>query len=219
MSTTSSLSRSQLRLMAQAQAAPERTVEAAARVLTAANEHRSLAPFISHVLNLLVDVTDSLEESPAKSGSPDHAALGRLLEHPDLLSGLWSVDPLAPARLRGLAVQRRLLALEGGSVSSQQMATLLGISRQAVDKRRKRGTLIGLDLGRRGYAYPVWQANLPGLSEVLARLGELSPWGQLGFFLATNAWLDNRSPLAALRAGDLDAVLRAADLFGDHVAA
>jgi hypothetical protein len=202
-----------------AQAAPERTVVAAARVLTAANEHRSLAPFISHVLNLLVDVTDGMEEIPATSGNADHVALGRLLEHPDLLSGLRSADPLAPARLRGLAVKRRLLDMEGGSVSSQQMATLLGISRQAVDKRRKRGTIIGLDLGRRGYAYPVWQAELPGLSEVLATLDELGPWAQAGFFLAPNAWLADRTPLAALRAGEKDAVLRAASLYGEHVAA
>ncbi|MCA9864518.1 MAG: hypothetical protein KC432_15905 [Thermomicrobiales bacterium] len=219
MSATSSLSRSQLQLVDLAQAAPERTVEAAARVLTAANEHRSLAPFISHMLNLLVDVTDSMEEAPALSGGVDRVALGRLLEHPDLLSGLRVVDPLAPARLRGLAVKRQLLDMEGGAVSSQQMATLLGISRQAVDKRRKRGTIIGLDLGRRGYAYPVWQVDLPGLAEVLATLDDVSPWAQAGFFLAPNAWLADRTPLAALRAGEKDAVLRAASLYGEHVAA
>lgn len=213
------LSRTQSRLVDLAQSAPAPTVEAATRVLSAANEHRTLAPFLSHILNVLVDVADTVTNDPALPGNPEHVALVRLLEHPEFIAGLRTSDPLAPARLRGLAVQRRLLALEGGSVSSQQMAALLGISRQAIDKRRKRGTLIGLDLGRRGYVYPVWQVDLPGLPEVLARLGGLSPWGQLGFFLATNAWLDDRSPLAALRAGDLDAVLRAADLHGDHVAA
>lgn len=219
MSATSSLSRSQLQLMNSAQAAPELAVEAAARVLTAANAHRSLAPFISHMLNLLVEVTDGMAEIPAPSGSADQVALGRLLEHPDLLAGLRVVDPLAPARLHGLAVKRRLLDMEGGSVSSQQMATLLGISRQAVDKRRKRGALIGLDLGRRGYAYPLWQVDLPGLVDVLATLDDLDPWAQAGFFLASNAWLADRTPLAALRAGERDAVLRAASLYGEHVAA
>ena len=213
------LSRTQSRLVDLAQSAPEPTVKAATRVLSAANQHRTLAPFLSHILNMLVDVADAVTNDPILPANPEHVALVRLLEHPEFIAGLRNSDPLAPARLRGLAAQRRLLALEGGSVSSQQMAALLGISRQAIDKRRKRGTLIGLDLGRRGYVYPVWQANLSGLPEVLARLGELSPWGQLGFFLATNAWLDDRSPLAALRAGDLDAVLRAADLYGDHIAA
>lgn len=215
MSATSPLSRSQVQLAALAGSAPERTVEAAARVLAAASEHRNLAPFISHMLNLLVDVTESMEETPSLTGSADHEALGRLLEHPDLLSELRSVDPLAPARVRGLAVKRRLLDMEGGSITSQQMATLLGISRQAVDKRRKRRTLIGLDLGRRGYVYPVWQVDLPGLVEALAVLDELSPWAQAGFFLTPNAWLADRTPLAALRAGEKDSVLRAASLYGE----
>lgn len=218
MSATSSLSRSQLQLVDLAQSAPERTVEAAARVLTAANEHRALASFISHVLNLLVDVTDSIEVTPALSGRADQVALDKLLEHPDLLAGLQVADPLAPARLRGLAVKRRLLDMEGGAISSQQIAALLGISRQAVDKRRRRGTLIGLDLGRRGYVYPVWQVDLPGLPEVLATLEELSPWAQAGFFLAPNAWLADRTPLAALRTGEMDAVRSAARLYGEHLA-
>lgn len=209
------LSRTQSQLVDLAQSAPEPTVEAVARVLSAANEHRALAPFLSHILNMLVDVADSVTYNPALPGNPEHVALIRLLEHPELIAGLRTSDPLAPARLRGLAVQRRLLALEGGSVSSQQMAALLGISRQAVDKRRKRGTLIGLDLGRRGYAYPVWQVDLPGLMEVLATVDELGPWAQAGFFLTPNAWLADRTPLAALRAGERDAVLRAASLYGE----
>lgn len=219
MSATSILSRSQLQLADLAQSAPEPAVEATARLLTAANEHRSLVPFISHVLNLLVDVTDSMEDAPALSGSADHVALSRFLEHPDLLSGLRVADPLAPARLRGIVVKRRLLDMEGGTVSSQKMAALLGISRQAVDKRRKRGTIIGLDLGRRGYVYPVWQVDLPGFAEVLAKLDELGPWAQAGFFLAPNTWLEDRTPLAALRTGQTDAVLRAASLYGEHLAA
>ncbi|MCA9878662.1 MAG: hypothetical protein KC442_12800 [Thermomicrobiales bacterium] len=219
MSIASPLSPTQKQLTELAKSAPERTVAAAARVLTAATEQRSLDPFISHVLNVLVEVTSSSNADTTRSGEAGRIALVKLLEHPDMLPGLQSMDPLAAARLRGLAVKRHLLEMEGGSVSGQRMASLLGISRQAVDKRRKRGTLIGLDLGRRGYAYPVWQVELPGLEAVLAQLGELGPWAQAGFFLAPNAWLDDRPPLLALRAGEKDAVIRAASLYGEHVAA
>jgi hypothetical protein len=31
------------------------------------------------------------------------------------------------------------------------------MSRQAVEKRRKAGRLIGVSLGRRGFGYPAWQ--------------------------------------------------------------
>src|SRR5690606_41693050 len=58
------------------------------------------------------------------------------------------------ARLRGLRMRARLLAAEGGTLSSTEVADLLGITRQAVNKRRKAGRLIGLATGRRGYAYP-----------------------------------------------------------------
>ena len=58
MATTSSLSRSQLQLRDFAQTAPEEAVVAAARVLSAASEQRSLAPFIAHVLIIVVDVAE-----------------------------------------------------------------------------------------------------------------------------------------------------------------
>jgi hypothetical protein len=39
---------------------------------------------------------------------------------------------------------------------------------------------------------------------------------QLSFFLGASPWLDDRSPLEALRAGELDAVLRAARRFAEQ---
>ncbi|MFT4040603.1 MAG: hypothetical protein QM692_20655 [Thermomicrobiales bacterium] len=144
--------------------------------------------------------------------------MAELPEQPNLPAGSWITDPLMLARVRGQAVQRRILEMEGGAVSSRQMAALLGISRRAVDKRRERGELIGLDADGRGYVYPVWQVDLPGFAEVLAVRRDLSPRAQAGFFLAPNAWLEDRSPLSALRAGEVAAVLRAASLYGEHLA-
>src|SRR5476651_1731952 len=48
----------------------------------------------------------------------------------------WS-DPLAKARLRGALAQREILAGDGGALSAAEVAKEVGISRQAVDKRRK----------------------------------------------------------------------------------
>ena len=94
----------------------------------------------------------------------------------------------------------------------------IGISRQAIDKRRLHGKVIGIDLGKRGYAYPVWQIGLDGLAEVLAALDELEPWTQALFMLSANSYLDGETPLVRLRRGDFDAVTAAARLYGEQTA-
>jgi hypothetical protein len=204
---------------------PHNTVDATARLLGVAAERRAGAAFLARALNALATIAERADEATLidAAGAPsDYAALVQLLERPEVLADLRAVDPLAPARIRGLRARDWLLREEGGIVSAAQAAQALGVTRQAVDKRRKRGTLIGLDLGRRGYAYPVWQIGpegaLPGLDAVLRELRDESPWGQAAFFLTTNVWLDGATPLAALRRGEVDRVLRAAELLGDQVA-
>jgi hypothetical protein len=127
------------------------------------------------------------------------------------------------ARLRGLLEREALLSAEGGTVSGATAARLLGISPQAVYKRRKAGKLIALTLGRRGLAYPVWQfdrgGTLSGLEAVLAELHEHDAWMQAAFMLGANVRLEGRTPLEELRRGDLNSVLRAARVFGEHGAA
>lgn len=131
-------------------------------------------------------------------------------------------DPLAGARLRGLAARQDLLSREGGTLRVQEVAELLRLSRQAVHKRHLAGRLLAIDCGRHGYVYPAWQfvlgGILPGLKEVLRALAGHDPWMQLAFFVNENAALESGTPLAALRADDLPAVLRAAHLYGEHAA-
>lgn len=77
-------------------------------------------------------------------------------------------------------------------------------------------------MGRRGYAYPVWQFDLErggllaGFDETLQALAGHDPWMQMAFMLTPNPWLAGEvTPLAALRAGRLDAVLDAARAYGE----
>ena len=138
------------------------------------------------------------------------------------LAILRDIDPLEPARVRGLQAQDWLLHEEGGTRSAEQMAVALGITRQAVNKRRSRNALIGLSLGRRGYAYPTWQigdsGTLDGLAAVLTALGDENAWSRVAFFLTTNVWLDGETPLAVLRRGEIPRVVAAAERLGDQVA-
>jgi biotin operon repressor len=147
----------------------------------------------------------------------------RALEAPGALAALLPRDPLVKARLRGLAVRQELLQREGGTLSAEQVAGHLGLSRQAVDKRRRAGKLIGLNIGRRGYAYPAWQlgrqGTLPGLEAALSELTIRDPWMQAAFFLSGDPRLDGATPLDELRRGNVDAVRRAAGGYGEHGAA
>lgn len=134
------------------------------------------------------------------------------------------VDPLAIARLRGKVAMHEVLGQEGGALTASQVGEVLGISRQAVDKRRKGGQLLALSLPRRGLLYPAWQfretgAPLGGFVEVLDALSDHDPWAQARFFLDGTDRLGGKRPLDVLRDGDLEAVLDAARAFGEHGAA
>jgi hypothetical protein len=208
------------RLARSAAGAPPGAVDAAAQLLQAVSRRRERAPFVAEVLLALAGLTDVAGASavPGRGGS-SYSVLLDLLDQPQVLDDLRRRDPLAPARLRGLRLRERLLEAEGGACSSAELAQLLGVSRQAIDKRRKAGKLIGLDLGRRGYLYPVFQVGLAGLGELLAELDWLDPWSQLAFILTPNVWLDGETPLELLRRGALEPAVMAARSYGEQVGA
>jgi hypothetical protein len=129
-------------------------------------------------------------------------------------------DRLAPAKLRGLRARDELLAAEGGTLTVAEVGELLGISRQAVNKRREAGRLLGIELGRRGFRYPAWQfasgETLSGFEKVLSALGDAPPWAALRFFLSGSHRLAGKRPLDVLRKGRVDPVLGAAHAWGEH---
>ncbi len=132
-------------------------------------------------------------------------------------------DPLELARLRGQQARMALLSREGGTYTATEVARLLKISRQAVNKRRQAGRLLALPLGRHGFAYPAWQFTdtdvLPGFAEVLTRLADHDSWMQARFFVNANLRLGDARPLDEIRRGNIETVLKAADGYGEHGAA
>lgn len=159
----------------------------------------------------------------AASAPTDVEVLVRALQQPGTLETLKSDDPLTPARLRGLRERENLLEVEGGTLSAHEVAKHLSITRQAVNKRRQQGALVGLDAGRHGYLYPSWQFVRKGtvlnLEPVLEALKGHDPWMQHIFMVSGNTRLENRTPLDALRQGQLDDVLTAVRALGEHGAA
>ena len=123
--------------------------------------------------------------------------------------------------LRGALAKRKLLQMDGGVLSPTSAAALLGVNRQAVGQRRAAGRLLGVK-GPRGYLYPAWQFTdrgmLPGLEDTLRALRGEDAWSILTFFLEPDAAAGNQRPLDLLRMGRLDAVARAAELYGEQAA-
>lgn len=163
---------------------------------------------------LLREVADAISGAPA-SVVEKPEVLSIVIRH---LAALRSgPDPLAEARLRGIVAQE---ALAADSYSAAEVAELLGISRQAVDKRRVEGKLLALDPPKRGNRYPSWQFGdrgvVEGLEQVLTALEGHDAWARARFMTSSNARLGGKTPIARLRSGDVAAVVRAAETFAVH---
>lgn len=173
---------------------------------------------------LLRDLSrDALSSAAAARSDAEVVLQAMLAARKAFLEPVQDEDPLALARIRGQQARATLLGEEGGTLSAPQVAELLGISRQAVNKRRQAGQLLALPLGRHGFAYPAWQFSgqevLPGFVAVLGQLARHDPWMQARFFLSPDKRLDESRPLDLLRQGRVEAVSQAARAYGEHGAA
>ena len=199
--------------------------EATARILLVTGQPLRMA-FLARAMNALATLTTELGDEAlgnATGASSDYQVLLWALETPDALGTLQGRNPLTAARLRGLLARSHLLDAEGGALTVDDVAKILRLTRQGVDKRRRAGKLLGLDTGRRGYLYPAWQFGpdglLPGLAEVLEIMNVHDPWMRTAFFLNRNEYLAGETPLAELRRGHVDDVRRAAGAYGEQGAA
>jgi hypothetical protein len=196
--------------------------EALERAFQAPKEDAS-AIFLARAIRAVARMAEEIRGqslAQAATASTDYRVLLRALGAPEVGETLSNADPLAAARLRGLETRQRLLE---ESYSAEQVAELLGLSRQAVDERRKNGRLIGLTRGRRGYAYPAWQfeegRTVRGLEEILKILEHHDPWMQAAFMINRNSRLGDESPISELRRGNVGSVRDAARAYGEQGAA
>ena len=131
-----------------------------------------------------------------------------------------SVDPFVEAMARGAAVKQELVASAGGGLTSSQVAAALGITRQAVDKRRSRRALLAVPNGSGEYVYPACQFTpegvIPGLPDVLQAFPVRSPWTQLSALLAAAPALRGKTILEALKSDDAVRAIDVAAAFGEQ---
>lgn len=180
--------------------------------------------FLTRALQALNELATHLSDDAigdATSLSSDFEVLAAALSAAPDLEFDEIVSAELKAKLRGVEAKRKLLEADGGTASSSELGELLGLTRQAVDKRRRDNRLLAVQTGGRAYRYPVWQVDggetLFGLEEVLEALADHDAWMTLQFFLRENPRLGDERPLDLLRTedeGKFDEVLAAARTYG-----
>lgn len=138
----------------------------------------------------------------------------------------WGEERISPtegARLRGVKYRDELLERAGGGLSVAAVAKMLGVSEEAIRKRLRARTLVGIK-GAGGYLIPAVQfdegSELAGLRKVLEVMPVESSWMRLNWLMSPEPRLDDRKPVEVLRQGrELDAVIAAAALYGEQGAA
>src|SRR5690606_23675865 len=135
-------------------------------------------------------------------------------------------DPLAQARASAAQRRRELLMEAGGALSTTALAQSLGVSRQAIDKRRRTGTLLAVPMPSGEWAFPRAQFGpdgqpLPGMGVVLRAFHLQDPWMKIAELLARDEDLGDRSVLQVLAEDGesaLPTVLRAVASVGEQAA-
>ena len=182
---------------------------------------RNLSPADRELLETTVELISSSKTQARRNLV--QTAINKLLDANTLALLEREPNPLLQAKLRGVMAKDALLNYQGQALKSSEVALLLDMTRQNVDKYRLGGKLLGVSLNKRGYRYPLWQFTegqiLPGLTSVLAAMKDISDWGKLLFMVTGDVRLDNKTPLELLQAGEIETVIEAAKVYGQHSAA
>ena len=169
-----------------------------------------------------LSATASAESLNAALSSPSDVGgvASFLSEMAPLGVDLSTVDPFAESLAKGAVIKQELLERSGGGLTAAQVASALGITRQAVDKRRIRRTLLAVPTGSGDYVYPACQFDSEGVilrfEDVLQSFQIEGPWTRLSVLLAPSPSLRGKSILEALKAGDVERAIAVANAFGEQ---
>ncbi|MGV3773275.1 MAG: hypothetical protein ACO1QB_10270 [Verrucomicrobiales bacterium] len=164
-------------------------------------------------------VMEKLQKLRAITGEAELVNLGRLIGE---VTERREDPRLEEAYTRGTIARESLKIAEGGSISAEEAAKAVGMSKVAILKRYRAGRLLAWREERQNaFRFPAWQFQngrvLEGLEDVLAKLNagsRLDDFGRLLFFLSKTRFLNEQRPLDCLRKGEVKKVLHAAEGYG-----
>jgi hypothetical protein len=114
-------------------------------------------------------------------------------------------DPLAAARVRGIAARERLIDGAGGLLRLSEAAEWLAVTTQAVSGRRSRQTILAVPLPNGEWVYPACQFTedglVPGIDAFVRASSEADPWTRLAVLLAPSGRYSGKSALDLLKEG------------------
>jgi hypothetical protein len=168
-------------------------------------------------LNEVDDIVAEAEHAASLLDDADTIRVSPLTGEP--LPGAKETARIRRANLMRSFSERRALLAEALSVA--EVSELLGVGRQTPHDRVKAETLLAVKENGK-LMFPDWQFDpegadgvVAGLPEVLrAMRGPISALGRIRWFVTPKPLMDGRTPLEALRAGDVGDVVRAAQAIG-----
>ena len=131
-------------------------------------------------------------------------------------------DARSLAILEGVRIAQEDLREAGGAYDLDQVRTLMrGVSRQAIDKRVKEGSLLAVPGPSNRRSYPTLQFNpdgtvVDGLKAVSEALPTSNPWTILNFLAQPDDRLRGRKPIDVLKEGKIDLVVETARRMGQQ---
>jgi len=167
------------------------------------------------VAGLVNEIHEILAQKKPK-GTSEYAILAKVIDSfiPKNKTRISEEKAREIVLARGALARKRLEQAEGGAVSAEEVADLLGLSRQGVDYLRKAKRILAWRLTGGKWNYPLWQFHEGrvrlGISECLKALPSDDPWGQMIFFLSPRESLLGRRPLDLILSGDIMNAIAAA---------
>jgi hypothetical protein len=128
----------------------------------------------------------------------------------------YEPDARSRALLHGIAIAERDLRAAGGAFDLDEVRTLLhGVSRQAIEKRVRDGSILAVPGPGNRRRYPAAQfmpdgSVAKGLRAVRDALPSRNPWLALNFLVNPDPRLQERRPIDLLKAGEVTAVVESA---------
>jgi hypothetical protein len=170
----------------------------------------------------LVNEIHRLIEQKAPQGASPLLILERAIDSfiPSKTAKIDAQEAKAILLARGAIGRKRLEEAEGGAISAEEVAELLGLSRQGVDYLRKTKGILAWRHTNGKWNYPLWQFDSgrirPGIRECLKNLATHDPWGQMIFFLSPRDSLNGNRPLDLIFSKEIEAAIGAARRHQQH---